>query len=667
MSVSERESAVSPSPSPLPPRPAPAPAAAGTLGLVAAHARATPHALAVLDTETALTYHALMEEAGRLAAALRARGVRPGDAVGLLLPNSPRTVIAQLAVWWAGGHYVPLDPVYPRPRLHAMLADTDAVLTVGEPALLEAAGIPEDRALALPEAKPDSEETDGPDAPAEPLEPFDRFGPFAPYDPGAVAYVMFTSGSTGRPKGVAVTQRGVAELVAEPDYVTLTARDRVLFHSPVTFDAATFEVWGPLAAGAAVAVSTADRLSLDGLARDTERLGATVTVLTAALFHHLVARRSPLFGVLRSVLVGGEALSARHARAVLRRHPWLELVNGYGPTEATTFATAHRVTDADCDGPPPIGRPCAGATALVLDADGEPVPAGARGELWIGGPRLAQGYLGQPELTAERFRDHPAAGRIYGSGDLVSARPDGVLDFHGRVDDQVKVRGFRIEPGEIEHVLRTHPQVANAAVVVQRPQPDDARLIAFIVPADGAAPDAPALRAHLESQLPPHMVPNAWPVVAELPLTATGKIDRRALAGRTVSAGDAPAAAPGPDPAPATAALSPIEQAVAELWSQALDLEVTRPDANFFALGGHSLLALGVVEELREDLGVPLTLTAFMTAPTVAGQAELVEAALLAAHEDAPGEASHDTARHTDARAGVLAGSDAPDALETDR
>ncbi|KWT58456.1 non-ribosomal peptide synthetase module [Streptomyces albus subsp. albus] len=587
---------------------------AGLPGLVSHYARTTPDALAVTDGETSLTYAGLEAAARGFARALRERGVRPGDAVGVLLPHSVPTVVTQLAVWCAGGHYVPLDPGYPPPRIATMLETAGAVLTVGNKDLTEAAGIPGDRALLPPAGTEQAGDA----------------APFEEYDPDAVAYVMFTSGSTGQPKGVAVTHRGIAGLAHRPEYVTITPRDRVLFHSPVTFDASAFEVWGALANGAAVAVSTADRLSPTGLARDAERLGATVTVLTTALFHHLAARRSPLFGVLRGVLAGGEALSAQHARSVLRAHPWLELVNGYGPTEATTFATAHRVTDADCDGPPPIGRPVAGTTAYVMDEHGEPVAPGVRGELWLGGPRLALGYVGQPDRTAERFVDHPTAGRLYRTGDVVSARPDGTLDFHGRTDDQIKVRGFRIEPGEIEHALREHAGVADAAVVVQRPTPDDARLVAFVAPEDGASPGAAALRAHLEERLPAHLVPNVWGFVDALPMTGVGKVDRRALAERPVDGDDT-----GSPPAPA-ASLSPLQQVVADLWSQALGLPVDDPAADFIALGGHSLLALCVVEDLREDLGVEMSLADFFAAPTVAAQAAHVEQALLRLHE-APG------------------------------
>ncbi|MEU5544116.1 non-ribosomal peptide synthetase [Streptomyces sioyaensis] len=597
-------------------RPAPA---AGLAALVAWHAERTPHALAVADGDTTLTYAQLVASARALAAHLHEHGVRPGDTVALLLPRSARTVVAQLALWWAGAGCVPLDPAHPRARSEALTADAGATLTVGDRKLLESAA-PAGATLALP---------------GEPLLGGDALAA-AELGPDATAFTMFTSGSTGRPKGVAVPHRAIAELVLDPAYLTLTARDRVLFHSPMTFDASTFEVWGALANGAAVVVCTTERPSLEDLARHVERHGVTVAFFTTALFHQLAGRRSRIFSLLRSVIVGGEALSAHHAGEVLRAFPWLELVNGYGPTEAATFTTAHRVTEADCHGQIPIGRPIAGARVHVLDDAGRPVADGARGELWIGGSRLAQGYTGQPELTAERFRDLPEWGRCYRTGDLVSLRPDGTLDFHGRTDDQVKIRGFRIEPGEIEHALRERPEVADAAVTVHHPSPDDARLAAFVVAAPGPVPRPGALREALTAVLPAHLVPDDIQLVEALPLTPSGKVDRRALTDLVTDGGtEAPA---GP--------LSPLEQAVAEIWSRSLGREVARADADFLALGGHSLLALAVTDDLREDLGVELTLADFFAAPTVAGHAALVERALLAAHSDLHPGAPEDTDGH---------------------
>ncbi|MFC5720896.1 amino acid adenylation domain-containing protein [Streptomyces gamaensis] len=625
--------------------------------LVAHYARHTPDALAVADGDTALTYNQLDVFSRQLAAHLREQGVRPGDRVALLMPRSARTVVAQLALWRAGAACVPLDPAHPRARTEAMLAGSGAGLTLGDSKLLEAAeGL--GACLALPEA---------------PLPAFPGIPEAAP-GPDATALVLFTSGSTGTPKGVALTHGAVARMASDASCITVTARDRVLLHSPATFDASTFETWAPLARGAAVMVCPVARPSLEDLARQVERQGVTVAFFTTALFHQLAARRSRLFSVLRTVVVGGETLSPRHARAVLREFPWIQLVNGYGPTEATTFATTHRVTDADCDGPVPIGRPVAGATARVLGQDGQPVPAGERGELWVGGGRLATGYRGQPELTAERFVDHPVYGRLYRTGDVVSVRPDGVLDFHGRTDDQVKVRGFRIEPGEIEHALRTQPEVDDAAVTVRRPTPDDARLAAFVVAAPGPVPRAHTLRSRLAGLLPAHLVPDEITVVERLPLTPSGKVDRRALAegraGGTARTGLRPeearrAAAPttparpattgpetpqaAPPPAPATAGpgspLSPLQQVVAGIWSRALGRDVSSPDDDFLALGGHSLLALGIADDLREDLGVELSLADFFATPTVAAHAALVERALLAVHSD-PRPTSEDSDGH---------------------
>ncbi|MEU4359334.1 non-ribosomal peptide synthetase [Streptomyces virginiae] len=588
--------------------------------LVARHAARTPDALAVVDGDTTLTYGRLLQAGHALAARLRRHDVTRGDRVALLTARSSRTVVAQLGLWLAGAVCVPLDPAQPRPRTEAMIADAEVTLTVGDAKLLDAAALP-GRVLALPE---------------EPL----TYGlPADESDPDGPAFIMFTSGSTGRPKGVLVPHRAIAELVTAPDYVTLTGRDRVLFHSPMTFDASTFEVWAALANGAAVVVCTEQRPTLEDLARHVERHGVTVAFFTTALFHQLAARRSRVFAQLRSVVVGGEAMAAAQAREVLTAFPWLELVNGYGPTETTTFATAHRVTEQDCAGPIPIGRPICGATAHILDAVGHPVADGDRGELWIGGSRLAHGYTGLPELTAERFVEHPAAGRrLYRTGDIVSLRPDGVLQFHGRNDDQVKVRGFRIEPAEVEHALREQPDVDDAAVTVDGAGTPEARLVAFVVAAPGPVPPGTALRERLTALLPAHLVPDAVTVLDRLPLTPAGKVDRRALTARAHAAESRPTGEPAPR-------MTPLEQAVAEVWSRALGTEVTHADAEFLLIGGHSLLALVVTEDLREELGVEISLADFFAAPTVAAQAVLVESALLAAHADL----HPDTPEHSDA------------------
>ncbi|MFJ9697313.1 amino acid adenylation domain-containing protein [Kitasatospora sp. NPDC101183] len=591
----------------------PAPAALDTAmtitQLVARHAERHPDVLAVLDGTTAVTYRELHETAGRLAAVLAARGVGPGSAVGLLCARAARLAVAELAIWRAGGHVVPLDPAYPRPRLAETIEDAGAHLVLGDKALLAETGLPAERTLVLGEHDADSARGAAPDAAR----------------PDGTALVYYTSGSTGRPKGVLVPHSAVTDLVTAPDALALGPRDRVLCHSALGFDATTFELWAPLAHGAAVAVSSADRPTAEDLVRDVERYGVTTLFLTTALFHHLAARQSRIFGVLRTLAVGGEALSPEYAGAVLRAFPWLELHNVYGPTEATTFTTLHRITPADCAGgaPVPIGRPFGGARTLVLDERQRPVAPGESGELWIAGARVAQGYLNRPELTAERFRELPGAGRAYRSGDVVRQRADGALEFHGRTDDQVKVRGFRIEPGEVEQALLRHPEVAEAAVVVRRPGAPDAALTACLVLAGGHRPSVETLRERLAAQLPAHLVPTSWTVLDALPLNGSGKVDRKALAAEPVEP-----AGPG-----AAAELTPIQQVVAEAWSRALGRPIADPAADFLTEGGHSLLAMWIVDDLREDLGAELSLADFLGHPTVAAQADLLEQALRAAHD----------------------------------
>ncbi|MFZ3475662.1 amino acid adenylation domain-containing protein [Streptomyces sp. 4.24] len=449
----------------MPPLPA---APAGLPARIAEHARTTPDALAAHDGIQPLTYSQLIASAWQLAGVLSASGVAPGSAVGLLMPHAVRTVVAQLAVWWAGGHYVPLDPAYPEARTAAMLHETGAVLTLADPELLAGAPVLPGPVLELPEL------------PLVPLAEELRDLPAGPpsYDPDATAYVIYTSGSTGHPKGVALTHRGVGLLATALPCDPLRPDDRVLFHSPMAFAASAFEVWAPLAHGATVVVCASGRPAVEHLATEVAHLGVTVVFLTTSLFHHLAGQDSALFGLVRTVVTGGEALSATHARRVLRARPALELVNAYGPTEASTFATTHRVRDEDCDAPPPIGLPLPGVGAHVLNDLLRPEPQGEAGELWLSGPRLARGYVDRPELTAERFIQ-PAAGsdpaeapwgiRLYRTGDRVTVDADGVLRFLGRADGQVKVRGHRIETGEVEHALHLHPGVRRAVVAVRRP------------------------------------------------------------------------------------------------------------------------------------------------------------------------------------------------------
>ncbi|MFE0461119.1 amino acid adenylation domain-containing protein [Kitasatospora sp. NPDC058965] len=436
-----------------------------------------------------------------------------------------------------------------------------------------------------------------------------------------LAYVMYTSGSTGRPKAVGVTHRNIHQLVRRGRFADLGADEVFLHVASLSFDAATFELWGALCNGARVAIVPAGIPSAAAVEAAVREHGVTLALLTAGLFQHVVRTRETAFATARRVLVGGDVLPPAESRVLLAQG--VELSNVYGPTECTVFCAVRRgVTGAETLAAVPIGPPVPGATAAVLDERGEPVPDGEYGELVVGGPVVAQGYLGRPALTAERFVPDPLAAepgaRRYRTGDLVRRDADGTLHFAGRADQQVKILGHRVELGEIEAALGTHPEVRSAVVAVHRTAAGDKQLVGHVaVTAALAEPVGPALRAYLRDRLPEYLVPTAWVRLDELPLTSNGKIDRAAL----------PAPAPTGDyarPAPD----GPVEQAVAEVWGELLGVDRIAADDDFFTLGGHSLLATQVVALLCERFPVELPVSAVFEHPTVAGLAAALVRAL---------------------------------------
>jgi acyl-coenzyme A synthetase/AMP-(fatty) acid ligase/acyl carrier protein len=430
--------------------------------------------------------------------------------------------------------------------------------------------------------------------------------------------VTYTSGSTGSPKGVAVPHRAVVRLVRGNDYARMGPDEVFLQLAPVSFDASTFEIWGALLSGARLAVAPSHALSLAEVGRAVREHQVTTLWLTAGLFNQMVDDRLDDLRGVRQLLAGGDVLSVRHVRRVLDELPACRLINGYGPTEATTFSccyTAPRPLPEACESLP-IGGPIANTRAYVLDRHLSPVPVGVPGELYIGGDGLARGYLGRPGLTAERFVPDPFAAepgsRLYRTGDRVRWLPEGVLEFHGRLDEQVKIRGFRIEPGEIEAALAGHPAVREAAVLAQPGRHGDKHLVAYFV---GSAP-VTELRRHLEGRLPGYMVPAAYVALDALPLTASGKLDRAAL----------PALAP----APTEAFVPPrgtAETVLAGIWAEVLGVPSVGAHDNFFDLGGHSLMATRVVSRIRDEFGTDLPLRALFETPTVSGLAGAVERA----------------------------------------
>jgi amino acid adenylation domain-containing protein len=512
-------------------------------------AAGTPEAIAV-ETGAAgpdrlrLSYAALDRWSDVVAGQLGSAGVGRGDRVGVCLARSPELIAALLGVLKAGAAYVPVDAGDPARRLADTFDDAGvAVVLVDRPG---AAAVASHRVVALPVASQPGSPVPVGTATAGPGSASAGAGAVAgrategraargrAVGGGPVgsdmAYLMYTSGSTGRPKAVVVEHHSVVNLAWRPTYVDIGPADRVLQLAPVAFDASTFEIWAPLLNGARLVLAPPGPVLPEELAELVRRHGITVLWLTAALFHRQVDERPDTFRSLRWALAGGDVLSVDHVRRLLAAVPGCRLRNGYGPTEATTFTCVHAVTGADvAAGGIPIGRPIRGATVRLLDRRGGPVPDGGTGELCIGGAGVARGYWRRPELTATRFVPDGAGGILYRSGDLARRRPDGVLEFLGRTDGQFKLRGYRVEPGEVESALAGHPAVRQAAVAVRTNHLGDARLVAYLVTDVPDALDRRELRGWLARRLPAWLVPAMFVVLPAIPVTANGKTDRGAL------------------------------------------------------------------------------------------------------------------------------------------
>ncbi len=534
----------------------------------------TPDATALVFDGGRLTYAQLNVRADALAGHLA--DVPAGSLVGLCVPRSPETIAAMLTILKAGHAYVPLDPAYPAERLAWLIEDTrmPAVFTT-------AALTPLFKNLpvrALDVASP---------APKSKIE----------NRKSKIASVIYTSGSTGTPKGVLVSHRGIARLVKNTDYADFGPEQVFLQSAPITFDASTFEIWGPLLNGGTLALLPPGEPSLAQIGAAIQCFHVTTLWLTAGLFHLMIDERPGDLRPLRQLLAGGDILSPAHVAKALAALPDTRLINGYGPTENTTFTCCHTITAADLARPSiPIGGPIANTQVFILDEHHEPVPIGVPGDLFIAGDGLALGYHARPELTAERFLPNSQP-PLYAAGDRARWLPDGTIEFLGRRDRQLKVRGFRIEPGEIEHALCQHPRVSQSAVTAH-----GQGLAAYVV---GGAPAA-ELRAFLRTKLPDYMIPSAFVALDALPLTPNGKVDLRAL--------PAPDAAPAQDFHPPA---TPDEIDLAKIWERLLHRQPIGRHDNFFDLGGHSLLALQLFHEIEKRWGKALPLATLFRAPTL--------------------------------------------------
>lgn len=571
----------------------------------------TPDVTAVVYEGQRLTYAELDDAANRLAHRLIAERIGPESLVSIAIDRSLEMVIALLGIVKAGAAYLPLDPEYPTRRLQFMLRDSNAslLLTTSKMAQhLELGGDQSEDAGVAPLLFVDAAAVRADLATRPNTAPSDA-DRTARLSPANLAYVIYTSGSTGEPKGVATTQANVGSLAWRPKYAALGPGQAVLQLAPVAFDAATFEIWGALLNGARLVLAPAGPLDLERIAQTIFQHGVDTLWLTAGLFRQIVETHIHLLAGLKQLLAGGDVLPVATVRRVKEQYPELTVINGYGPTETTTFACTRVITNQDLDAERiPIGSPIANTRVYVLDGSLLPVPIGVAGELYISGAGLARGYLNRPELTAERFIAcpfGPPGERMYRTGDLARWRSDGAVDFLGRADSQVKIRGFRVEPGEIETVLTSIAGIAQA-VVIAREIAGDTRLIAYLVARpDANLPPAVELRAVLVVRLPLHMIPSAFVPIDALPLTINGKLDRERLP------------MPKHDTGGETLPLTKIEGRLAEIWKDILGLDAVGKTDDFFELGGHSLLALRLLNIVETEFGRRVDLATLFESPTI--------------------------------------------------
>ncbi|OQR65459.1 hypothetical protein B6E66_03775 [Streptomyces maremycinicus] len=610
--------------------------------LVLRHAADRPDAVAVRHGERTLGYGELAARAGEVAGWLRDRGVGPGDTVALLLAPGVETPVFWLASALAGAAYLPLDPAYPQAQLQLIVDDARPAVLVVDPDCAQALDVPEGTAVPVGEAL---------------ARAHGRSAPEIAYDDTATLCVLYTSGTTGRPKGVVLPHRGLARLFVRPDFLPLDETDVVAQLCPLNFDGASYEIWGALTHGAQLVVLDKHLvLSPREMRTVVRERGVTTLLVTTPLLNRIIEDAPDLLQSLRRVYFGGELISVRHMRRALRWSRPGVLLHSYGPTENSFTSTWFPITDlAPNARTVPIGRPVPGTEVRVVQEGGtRPVPRGVPGELLLGGAGLADGYLNAPGMTADRFVTDGTT-RLYRTGDRVRWRPDGLLEFIGRNDNQVKIRSQRVELGEVEAVLDAHPAVGSVFVTTRVNRRDEKEIVAYAVAAPGT--DADELVRHARLRLPAFAVPSHLLLVGELPLTPTGKIDRRRLPdpeGATPAARPAAAPAPARAPEPPSGAAAPsmesmppkgyvpsvaslpsVTEGVRAAWRAVLEHDGFGPDRNFFDAGGHSLLLVKLREHLRLTTGADVPVIDLLRHVTVRDQARLIAAAHRPADEAA--------------------------------
>jgi len=562
----------------------------------------SPDSVALLFEGQRLTYAQLNARANQLAHYLMKHGVGRETMVGICMPRSIEMVVGILGILKAGGAYVPLDTSYPKERVAAMIEDAGLNVLVALQSLTDKLPSHGAKVVCL-------------DADRERIADQSQANPAGGATAESLAYVMYTSGSTGRPKGVAVPHRAVVRLLVGVDYVHLDSRETLLQMAPTSFDASTFEIWGALVHGAKCVLFTERVPGTRELGQVIAHHGITTLWLTSSLFNFVIDEAPEILSGVKQLLTGGEALSVPHVRRALDELPATQIINGYGPTEGTTFTCCHPIPRPleDNLASIPIGRPIANTQVYILDRRLQPVPVGMPGELCIGGDGLARGYINDAELTAKRFIPNPFDGepdaRLYRTGDRARYLDDGTIEFLGRFDYQVKLRGFRIELGEIETILGTHPAVREVVAILREDIPGEKYLAAYVVASEEDGSLVARLRDFLKQTLPTYMVPATFTLVDALPLTPNGKVDHRALPvperGRQSSEQSF------------VAPRTEVERAVSGVWQDVLAIEKIGLHDNFFDIGGNSLLLVQVQNRIREAVGRDVSVVDLFRYPTV--------------------------------------------------
>jgi len=577
----------------------------------------TPDAVALVFEEKQLTYQELNGRSNQLAHYLIKLGVKPETLVGICVERSLEMIIGLLGILKAGGAYVPLDPTYPQERLDFMLEDAQVSVLLTQTGVID----------KLPSH---SVSTIYLDTEWRKISHFNEGNPFAEVTPENLAYVIYTSGSTGKPKGVSIIHRGVVRLVKNTNYIKITKEEICLQLAPISFDASTFEIWGTLLNGAKLVVMPPHVPALKELGQALQHYKITTLWLTAGLFHLMVNQRLEDLGQVRQLLAGGDILSVPYVKKVLHTFKNCQLINGYGPTENTTFTCCYPMNNSSqINDTVPIGHPIANTQVYVLNTHLQQVPIGIYGELYTGGDGLARGYFNSPELTVEKFIPNPFNNnpktRLYKTGDLVRYRSDGNLEFLGRIDHQVKVRGFRIELGEIEVALSQHPTVQEVIVIVREDIPGDKRLVAYIIIKPQQVYSSGELRRFLQNQLPDYMIPSAFVILERLPLTPNGKIDRRTLPQPEVQRVDLETSYIAPQ--------NDIEQKIATVLQSVLRVDQVGIHDNFFELGGNSLLLIQVQEKLVKVLNQKISVLTLFQYSTISTLVDYLESSFTEQHE----------------------------------